>query len=186
MTASLTLIITMAVLFGAGIFVMLERSLTRVLIGFLLVGNAVNLLIYLMTGAPGLPPILHDDVDTAEVTDALPQAFILTAIVINLGLTSFMLALIYRSWWLAQLGAKGDLVDDEADDIEEAEEAADFVRSTEADDEALQELIDASDEDYPVVSGEVLDADRDESAPDQEDSVYSAPEDERTKRGEEN
>ena len=47
MTASLTLVVLMAVLFGAGISIMLERSLTRVLIGFLLVGNAVNILIYL-------------------------------------------------------------------------------------------------------------------------------------------
>ena len=70
----------------------------------------------------------------------------LTAIVINLGITAFMLALIYRSWWLAQLGAKGDLVDDEDEDIEDAEEAADLIRSSAADDRAIQEIIDASDE----------------------------------------
>ena len=115
-TASLTLVVLMAVLFGAGVSIMLERSLTRVLIGFLLVGNAVNLLIYLMSGTPGLAPILGEGVDPDEISDPLPQAFVLTAIVINLGITAFMLALIYRSWWLAQLGAKGDLVDDEAED----------------------------------------------------------------------
>ena len=117
MTASLTLVVLMAVLFGAGISIMLERSITRVLIGFLLVGNAVNILIYLMSGAPGLPPILGEGVDPDEISDPLPQAFVLTAIVINLGITAFMLALIYRSWWLAQLGAKGDLVDDEEEDV---------------------------------------------------------------------
>jgi multicomponent Na+:H+ antiporter subunit C len=147
-TASLTLVVLMAVLFGSGVAVMLERSLTRVLIGFLLVGNGVNLLIYLMSGMPGLAPILGEGVDGSEISDPLPQAFILTAIVINLGITAFMLALIYRSWWLAQLGAKGDLVDDEAELVEDAEEAADLIRSSAADDRALQEIIDASDEEF--------------------------------------
>ena len=146
MTASLTLVVLMAVLFGAGIAIMLERSITRVLIGFLLVGNAVNILIYLMSGAPGLPPILGEGVDPDEISDPLPQAFVLTAIVINLGITAFMLALIYRSWWLAQLGPKGDLVDDEEEDVQDAEEAADLIRSSAADDAAIQEIIDASDE----------------------------------------
>ncbi|HEX6365664.1 MAG TPA: NADH-quinone oxidoreductase subunit K [Agromyces sp.] len=146
MTASLTLVLLMAVLFGAGISIMLERSLTRVLIGFLLVGNAVNILIYLMSGTPGLAPLLDDGVDHDAISDPLPQAFILTAIVINLGITAFMLALIYRSWWLAQLGTKGDEVDDLEDDIEDAEEAADLIRSSAADDAAIQEIIDASDE----------------------------------------
>lgn len=148
MTASLTLVLLMAVLFGSGVAVMLERSLTRVLIGFLLVGNGVNLLIYLMSGMPGLAPILGEGVDESEISDPLPQAFILTAIVINLGITAFMLALIYRSWWLAQLGAKGDLVDDEAELVEDAEEAADLIRSSAADDRAVQEIIDASDEEF--------------------------------------
>jgi multicomponent Na+:H+ antiporter subunit C len=146
-TASLTLVVLMAVLFGSGIAVMLERSLTRVLIGFLLVGNSVNLLIYLMSGTPGLAPILGEGVDESEIADPLPQVFVLTAIVINLGITAFMLALIYRSWWLAQLGAKGDLVDDEAELVEDAEEAADLIRSSAADDRAVQEIIDASDRD---------------------------------------
>lgn len=146
MTASLTLVVLMAVLFGAGITIMLERSLTRVLVGFLLVGNAVNILIFLMSGAPGLAPILSDGVTTDEISDPVPQAFVLTAIVINLGITAFMLALIYRSWWLARLGEKGDLVDDETELAEDAEEAEGLIRSSAADDLAIQELIDASDE----------------------------------------
>ena len=146
MSASLTLVLVMAVLFGSGIATMMERSLTRVLIGFLLVGNGVNLLIYLMSGMPGLAPILGEGVDPDELSDPLPQAFVLTAIVINLGITAFMLALIYRSWWLAQLGAKGDLIDDEDEDLQDAEEAADLIRSSAADDAAIQEIIEASDE----------------------------------------
>jgi multisubunit Na+/H+ antiporter MnhC subunit len=149
MTASLTLLILMAVLFGAGITIMLERSLTRVLIGFLLVGNSVNILIYLMSGMPGLAPILGEGVDPDEISDPLPQAFILTAIVINLGITSFMLALIYRSWWLAQLGDQGDEVADSEDLMEDAEETALLVRSSAEDDRAIQEVLEASDEEAP-------------------------------------
>lgn len=146
MTASLTLVLVMAVLFGSGIAVMMERSLTRVVIGFLLVGNGVNLLIYLMSGAPGLAPILGEGVDESGVTDPLPQVFILTAIVINLGLTAFLLALLYRSWWLAQLGTMGDLVDDSAEIAEDAEETAGLIRSSADDDHAVQELLGTSDE----------------------------------------
>ncbi|MCD2441358.1 NADH-quinone oxidoreductase subunit K [Agromyces sp. SYSU K20354] len=173
MTASLTLVILMAVLFGAGISVMLERSLTRVLIGFLLVGNAVNILIYLMSGAPGLAPILSQGVDESEISDALPQAFVLTAIVINLGITAFMLALIYRSWWLARLGPKGDLVDDEAELAEDAEEAADLIRSSAADDAAIQSIIDASDEEFDEELDEMLE--REASARDDEHDDEGAP-----------
>ena len=146
MTASLTLVVLMSVLFGAGISIMLERSLTRVLIGFLLVGNAVNILVYLMSGAPGIAPILGEGVEPDDISDPLPQVFVLTAIVINLGITAFMLALLYRSWWLAQLGDKGDLVDDEEEEAEDEAEAADLIRSSAADDRAIQEIIEASDE----------------------------------------
>jgi multicomponent Na+:H+ antiporter subunit C len=143
---SLVLIIVMAVLFACGVYAMLERSLTRVLIGFLLVGNGVNLFMFSMAGAPGLAPILVDGVDAAELSDPLPQAFVLTAIVINLGLTAFMLALVYRTWWLAQLGSEGDIIGDEEDVEEDAEETADLIRSTADDDRAVQDVLDASDE----------------------------------------
>lgn len=146
MTPTLVLVIVASVLFGAGVTVMLERSLTRVLIGFLLVGNGVNLFMFSMAGAPGLAPILVDGVEAAELSDPLPQAFVLTAIVINLGLTAFMLALVYRTWWLAQLGAEGDIIGDEEDVEEDAEETADLIRSTAEDDRAVQDVLDASDE----------------------------------------
>ncbi|MGR2752748.1 sodium:proton antiporter [Agromyces arachidis] len=146
MTPTLALVIVAAVLFGSGVTVMLERSLTRVLIGFLLVGNGVNLFMFSMAGAPGLAPILSEGVDAAAISDPLPQAFVLTAIVINLGLTAFMLALVYRTWWLAQLGDEGDIIGDEEDTEEDAEETADLIRSTAEDDRAVQDVLDASDE----------------------------------------
>ncbi|MGO2660022.1 Na(+)/H(+) antiporter subunit C [Mycetocola reblochoni] len=145
MTASLTLVILMAVLYGVGVYVMLERSLTRLLIGFLLVGNATNILIFLMSGEPGKPPLVGDDLSADGMADPLPQAFILTAIVINFGVTAFILALIYRSWWLARLGDQGDVLPDEhAGETEEQTEAV--FRSVDDDDAAIQRALDESDE----------------------------------------
>lgn len=99
MTISLVLVIAMAVLFASGVYLLLERSLTRMLLGFLLLGNAVNLLLLVMTGAAGRPPIGDDP---AGMTDPLPQAFGLTAIVITFAVSAFLLALIYRSWNLSR------------------------------------------------------------------------------------
>ena len=56
MTVPLLMVLTMGVMYAAGIYLMLDRSLTRVLLGFLLVGNATNLLLILAAGRPGGPP----------------------------------------------------------------------------------------------------------------------------------
>lgn len=113
MSISLVLVIVMAVLFACGVYAMLERSLTRVLIGFLLLGNAANLLLLIVMGRPALAPFYDGETDAADMSDALPQALMLTAIVITFAISAFLLALIYRSW---QLGQADTLVDD-ADDI---------------------------------------------------------------------
>lgn len=113
MSAALILVVVMAVLFACGIYLMLERSLTRVLLGFLLVGNGVHLLILIMGGPKGHAPILDDGTTTAEIADPLPQAFILTSIVITFGVSAFLLGLIYRSWRLSQV----DEVEDDAEDL---------------------------------------------------------------------
>ncbi|GAB3616317.1 Na(+)/H(+) antiporter subunit C [Okibacterium endophyticum] len=145
MSASLALIVVMAVLYAAGIYVMLERSLTRVLIGFLLVGNATNLLIFIMSGPDGSAPIVTGSDSDANMVDPLPQVLMLTAIVINFGLSAFLLALIYRSWWLARLGDEGDVLPDEhRSDTETSTEAT--FNSVDIDEEAVQDVLDASDE----------------------------------------
>jgi multisubunit Na+/H+ antiporter MnhC subunit len=114
MDVSLVLIIVMAVLFGCGVYAMLERSLTRVLIGFLLLGNAVNLLLLIVMGRPGRAPFFDPTTGSGidDVSDPLPQALTLTAIVITFAVSAFLLALIYRSW---QLGQADTVEDDEAD-----------------------------------------------------------------------
>jgi len=109
MDVSLTLIIVMAVLFACGVYAMLERSLTRVLIGFLLLGNATNLLLLIVMGVPGNAPFFGTE---GDMSDPLPQALTLTAIVITFAVSAFLLALIYRSW---QLGQADTVEDDEAD-----------------------------------------------------------------------
>lgn len=111
MSVSLILIIIMGVMFAAGVYAMLERSLTRVLIGFLLLGNAANLFLLVVMGQPGIAPFFGAG-DPDEMSDPLPQALTLTAIVITFAVSAFLLALIYRSW---QLGQADTVVDDEAD-----------------------------------------------------------------------
>ncbi|RRJ88343.1 Na(+)/H(+) antiporter subunit C [Gulosibacter macacae] len=124
MTVDLALIIGMVVLYAAGIYQLLERSFTRMIFGFMLVGNATNLLIFITAGMPGLAPLRTEGAAPEDYTDPLPQAFILTAIVITFATTSFMLALLYRSWRLARVDTVADdhedialrTVDPEADD----------------------------------------------------------------------
>lgn len=120
MPASATLIVIMAVLFACGVYAMLERSLTRVLIGFLLLGNAANLLLLIVMGEPGIAPFFGGDVSAEDMSDPLPQALTLTAIVITFAVSAFLLALIYRSWQLGQ----ADTVQDDETDITLREQAA--------------------------------------------------------------
>lgn len=139
MDVSLALIVIMAVLFACGVYAMLERSLTRVLIGFLLLGNATNLLLLIVMGRPGLAPFFGAD---GSVSDPLPQALTLTAIVITFAVSAFLLALIYRSW---QLG-RADTVEDDEDDIalrERTEVEEDLMddESDLADDEATTDFV---------------------------------------------
>lgn len=99
MSPSLVLVIAIGVQFGAGVYLLLERSLTRVIVGIYLIGNGVNLMFLLAGGAAANPPLIGSGPES-EMADPLPQAMVLTAIVINLGLTAFVLAMAYRSWQL--------------------------------------------------------------------------------------
>jgi multicomponent Na+:H+ antiporter subunit C len=101
MTPTVVLPVIIGGLYAAGVYLLLDRSLTRVLIGFLLLGNATNLLLLSAAGPGGLPPILGVS-EADEMSDPLPQALILTAIVITFGVAAFVLAMIHRSWALAR------------------------------------------------------------------------------------
>lgn len=110
-TPSLTLVVVVAVLVAAGVYLILERSLTRVLLGLVLAGNGVNLLLLVAGGRAGGAPILGRG-PVAEMSDPLPQALVLTAIVITLGVAAFLLAMAYRSW---QLNGHDEVQDDVED-----------------------------------------------------------------------
>ena len=110
MSPNLVLVIVVGVLVAAGVTLLLERNLTRVILGITMLGNGVNLLI-LLGGGYGGPPIVGVTPE-AEMSDPLTQAMILTAIVITLGMTAFLLAMAYRSWLLTG-------TDDVQDDVED-------------------------------------------------------------------
>ncbi|WP_104181366.1 Na(+)/H(+) antiporter subunit C [Arthrobacter sp. B0490] len=112
MTVDITLIVLMAVFFAAGIYLLLERSLTRVLLGLILLGNGANILLLSMSGGGGKSPLYVSGTPAEDYTDSLPQALILTAIVITFAVTAFMLGIIYRSW---VLGRQDDVQDDPED-----------------------------------------------------------------------
>jgi multicomponent Na+:H+ antiporter subunit C len=124
MTPTVVLPVVIGGLYAAGVYLLLDRSLTRVLLGFLLLGNATNLLLLSTGGVAGLAPIVG--VSAAEqMSDPLPQALILTAIVITFGVSAFLLAVIYRSWRLVRQEVVG---------IDEEDRRVAARRRTDADD----------------------------------------------------
>ncbi|WP_426004398.1 Na(+)/H(+) antiporter subunit C [Paenarthrobacter sp. NyZ202] len=131
MTINLTLLVVMGVLYACGIYLILERSLTRVLLGLMLLANATNLLILCTGGYAGLAPLFNKDTDPGSYNDPLPQALILTSIVISFAVTAFMLGIIYRTWALARQ-------DDIQDDIEDHRVAN--TPSFDAEDDAIVPL----------------------------------------------
>jgi multicomponent Na+:H+ antiporter subunit C len=111
MTVNLSYMMVVAVLYSCGIYLLLERSLTRLLLGVLLISNATNMLILAAGGAAGGAPLVGRTPNEL-MSDPLPQAMILTAIVITLGVAAFVLALIHRSW---SLNAREDVQNDPED-----------------------------------------------------------------------
>jgi multicomponent Na+:H+ antiporter subunit C len=90
---------------------MLSRNLIRVLLGFLLAGHAINLLL-LTTSPDGVPPIVGEPTNGEPVADAVPQALILTSIVISLAVSTFLLAMAYRNFKVTE---EPEIEDDDED-----------------------------------------------------------------------
>lgn len=128
MSVNLTLLTLMGALYACGIYLILERSLTRVLLGLMLLANATNLLILATGGYAGAAPFFSKDTDPGAYNDPLPQALILTSIVISFAVTAFMLGIIYRTWVLARQ-------DEIQDDVEDRRVAA--TPSFDAEDDAV-------------------------------------------------
>ena len=127
---SLALLILSGTLVGCGVYLLLERTLSRIFIGLGMLTHGVNLLLLAAGGAAGRPALMGREVAEA-MGDPLPQAMILTSIVLSLGTTSFGLALAYRSW---RLSGHDEVIDDVEDRLV-------FMR---AEREALEMDIDAT------------------------------------------
>ena len=88
-----------SVLYAAGIYLMLRRRLAQLIIGLGLLSNGTNLLIFTAGGLTrGRPPVVAAGAAALEppYADPVPQALVLTAIVIGFGLTAFSLVLAHR------------------------------------------------------------------------------------------
>jgi|SRR5690625_314908 len=112
MTVNISLIVLAGALVACGVTLILERSLSRILIGFILLSNGINVLFLVAAGPAGRAPIVGSG--DGAMSDPLPQAMVLTAIVISLGTTAFGLALAYRTW---RLDGDDDVQDDLEDDL---------------------------------------------------------------------
>jgi multicomponent Na+:H+ antiporter subunit C len=108
---SITLVVVAAVLSAVGAYLLVERSLVRVLLGAMLLGNGISVLFLVVAGPAGAPAFFGAR-PPSEMTDPLPQAMVLTAIVISLATVGFLLALAHRQW---QLSGSDDVPDDDED-----------------------------------------------------------------------
>lgn len=121
-----------AALFAVGVYLLLQRTLTRIILGLGILGHAANLLLLIVGGPAGFAPIIGKYPDGEPVADPIPQALALTAIVISFGITAFLLALAYRSWVLTH----DDEVEDDVEDRRIAEHARGDPHRREQEDEA--------------------------------------------------
>ncbi len=86
--------IAIGILFGIGVFQMLRRNVIRSAIGLIILSNAINLFLLSTGDFQGIQPAYVDT--PAELrSDALPQALVLTAIVISMGGIAFVLSILY-------------------------------------------------------------------------------------------
>ena len=100
-----------ALLFGVGTHLVLQRKLSRIIIGLGLLSHGANVLL-MSSGVAGNPPLIGSG-DADDFSDPLPHAFALTTVVITFGVTAFLLALAFRSWLLTH----DDEVEDDLADL---------------------------------------------------------------------
>jgi multicomponent Na+:H+ antiporter subunit C len=95
----LPVLLAVAAFLACGMYLILDRTLLRVILGLGLFSNGINLML-LTTGGltEGAAPVLLDGVSPNATVDPLPQALILTAIVISFGVTALMLVIAYRTF----------------------------------------------------------------------------------------
>ncbi len=94
----LLLAVVIGVLYGSAVYLLLRRNIFKLILGLIFLGHATNLLLFVASGlTSGYPAFIRFITGESEsMADPLPQALILTAIVIGLGVTAFALVLVYR------------------------------------------------------------------------------------------
>lgn len=110
MEAALSILV--AIFFSASIYMLLSSSLIRIMIGVALLSNAVNLLIFTAGRlVKEIPPIIPKDamVPAIQTANPLPQALILTAIVISFSFFAFLLVLVFRTYQALGSDRTGEL-----------------------------------------------------------------------------
>ncbi len=116
----LLLVVVLGFLYAAGIYLILRRSMVKLLLGIMLLGNGTNILIFLLgTITKGKPPVIDPNHNVFEdiYADPIPQSLILTAIVISFALTAFAIVLLKRVYALVDSDDLDDLNTPEEEDI---------------------------------------------------------------------
>lgn len=131
---SVLLAFAVAVLFATGTWLLLQRRLSRIIIGIGLIGHGSNILLLTSGGPGGAAPIIGS-VPAADFADPLPQALALTSIVITFGVMAFLLALGYRSWRITH----DDVVEDDVEDRFVARRRGEDQIVTESEDAAREQ-----------------------------------------------
>lgn len=122
MTAQLDTAVLVAVIAGGAVYLCLSPRFLRMLFGFLLLSNAANLAVLAVSGDPTgkLTATIRTESAQAAAVDPLPQALILTAIVIGFSVAAYLTVLLYRIYVdtdsATTTGLEGD---DELDDLDE-------------------------------------------------------------------
>lgn len=108
------LALVIGTLFATGVYLILRRSLNKLLLGLMLLAHGANLLLFTLSGLQrGAPPLVGATDELMRSADPLPQALILTAIVIGFSLNAFTLILAYQ---VDQVVGSDDLQDMELTD----------------------------------------------------------------------
>lgn len=93
--------VTVAIFFAVSIYLLLSKHIIRILLGVAIFSNAVNLTIFTAGRVVReVPPIIPEgmEVPPFEIANPLPQALILTAIVISFSIFAFLLVLAFRAY----------------------------------------------------------------------------------------
>ncbi|MGV1790897.1 Na+/H+ antiporter subunit C [Rhizobium lusitanum] len=111
--------VVVGIFFTAAIYLMLSRFSIRIMLGIAILGNAVNLLLFTAGRiTPEVPPIIRKGASTLDnaAANPLPQALILTAIVISFSFLAFLLVLTYRAYQDLKTDDTGDMLVAEPDE----------------------------------------------------------------------